>query len=663
MSHASSEAARSEPAASGPADAASGATPAIEALNVAKDYASAHALRDVSVTVQRGELFGLVGPDGAGKTTFLRILAGLLSLTRGTVRIDGIDVSADPALVKQRIGYMSQRFSLSETLTVAENLVYVSEVWHVPRGERRKRVTRLLEFSRLGPFQDRLTRNLSGGMKQKLSLSACLVHQPEILLLDEPTIGVDPVSRRDFWLILYDLMQEGATILLSTPYMDEAERCGRVGFLLDGRLIACGSPAALRNQLGTVILDVRCADSRQARRALHGIAGMEASVPFGEHLHVTVPREGFDVPAALGRARAAGVEVFDWKIREPSLEDVFLAFIHRGADSSAAEPIASKLPAVTVMSARAVDVKGLTRAFDHFVAVDHIDLQVESGTVFGFLGPNGAGKSTTIRMLCGILRPTDGYGTVGGFDIVRQAEQLKSHIGYMSQRFSLYEDLTVRENLRFFAGIYNVRGAQRDARIAWALEMAGLRGRDQLKTAELAGGWRQRLALGCAVLHEPPILFLDEPTSGVDPASRRNFWEMIGELSARGITVFVTTHYMDEAEHCDELALIYGGKVVATGSPATLKSRYMSRVLLELDCSDLMGAFAELKTEPTVAGVALFGDKLHLTAADEAAARSAVTARLPVRGIAVRNLERIEPSLEDTFVAIIESSADNGAHS
>ena len=313
------------------------------------------------------------------------------------------------------------------------------------------------------------------------------------------------------------------------------------------------------------------------------------------------------------------------------------------------------------MSALAVDVQGLTRVFDQFVAVDHIDLRVESGTVFGFLGPNGAGKSTTIRMLCGILRPSGGEGTVGGFDIRRQTEQLKSRIGYMSQRFSLYEDLTVQENLLFFAGIYNVRGAQRDARIAWAVEMAGLRGREQVRTSELAGGWRQRLALGCAVLHEPPMLFLDEPTSGVDPASRRNFWEMIGELAARGITVFVTTHYMDEAEHCDELALIYGGRVVASGSPATLKRRYMSRALLELECADLMAAFAALKREPALSGVALFGSSLHVIADDERSARAAVEQRLAALGIALHRLERIEPSLEDAFVAIVESSADPGA--
>ncbi len=313
-----------------------GPSAAIEATDVAKDYTGAAALHGVTLSIQPGELFGLVGPDGAGKTTFLRILAGLLNLSAGSVRIDGIDVSTDPALVKERIGYMSQRFSLSETLTVAENLLYVSEVWHVPQGERRKRVTRLLEFSRLGPFQDRLTRNLSGGMKQKLSLCACLIHQPRILLLDEPTIGVDPVSRRDFWLILYDLMQEGSTILLSTPYMDEAERCGRVGFLLEGRLIACGSPGVLKAELNTVILDVRCDNSRQARRTLQQVPGMEEAVSFGEHLHITVPRSGVDVSAGVARLHTAGIAVHDWQIREPSLEDVFLSYIHRQPAAAAA---------------------------------------------------------------------------------------------------------------------------------------------------------------------------------------------------------------------------------------------------------------------------------------------------------------------------------------
>lgn len=302
------------------------------------------------------------------------------------------------------------------------------------------------------------------------------------------------------------------------------------------------------------------------------------------------------------------------------------------------------------MRGHAVEVQQLTRVFGDFVAVDHVDLQVTAGTIFGFLGPNGAGKSTTIRMLCGILRPTSGRAWVGGFDIARQSDALKQRIGYMSQKFSLYEDLTVEENLRFFAGIYGVRGPRRAERLGWALQMADLTGREAIRTADLAGGWRQRLALGCAVLHEPPILFLDEPTSGVDPASRRDFWEMIGALAERGTTVFVTTHFMDEAEHCDELALIYGGRIVASGSPSTLKREHVSDALLEVHTPDALDAYAALKQQPTVRGVALFGNALHVAAVDEAAARAAIAAS----GIRAERIERIEPSLEDAFVAIIE---------
>jgi ABC-2 type transport system ATP-binding protein len=314
----------------------SGSTPAIEAVQVAKRYGAVDALRDVTLDVQPGELFGLVGPDGAGKTTFLRMLACLLAPTSGRVRVGGVDTTQAPAAVKRQIGYMSQRFSLSETLTVLENLLYVAEVWGVPPGARRQRITRLLEFSRLGPFQDRLARDLSGGMKQKLSLAACLIHQPKILLLDEPTIGVDPLSRRDFWLILYDLLQGGSTILLTTPYMDEAERCGRVGFLLDGRVIACGSPAQLKADLGVMVLELRCPLPRAAQRALRQIDALRHSVLFGERVHVTIPRDGFDAAAAVDRARAAGIAVEQWAVRLPSLEDVFLAYTRRDGQRGAA---------------------------------------------------------------------------------------------------------------------------------------------------------------------------------------------------------------------------------------------------------------------------------------------------------------------------------------
>jgi ABC-2 type transport system ATP-binding protein len=301
---------------------------AVEAEHVAKQYGAIEALRDVTLTVQTGELFGLVGPDGAGKTTFLRVLACLLQPSGGTARVGGIDVNTDAAAVKRQIGYMSQRFSLSETLTVLENLLYVAEVWNVPHDVRQQRIARLLEFSRLGPFQDRLTRNLSGGMKQKLSLAACLIHQPRILLLDEPTIGVDPLSRRDFWLILYDLLQEGSTIVLSTPYMDEAERCGRVAFLLDGRVIACGSPAQLKAELGVRVLELRVPAPRHAQRQLRAVPGFEHTVLFGDRIHVTMPRSGFDPVAVATRVREAGVQIDEWSVRDPSLEDVFLAYTH-----------------------------------------------------------------------------------------------------------------------------------------------------------------------------------------------------------------------------------------------------------------------------------------------------------------------------------------------
>lgn len=306
----------------------------------------------------------------------------------------------------------------------------------------------------------------------------------------------------------------------------------------------------------------------------------------------------------------------------------------------------------------AVEVRGLTRVFDSFVAVDHIDLSVERGSVFGFLGPNGAGKSTTIRMLCGILQPSSGEGWVGGFDIVRESERLKSHIGYMSQKFSLYEDLTVLENLEFFAGVYGLVGARRRQRIDWALEMAGLSGRERAMTRDLAAGWRQRLALGCAVLHEPPILFLDEPTSGVDPVSRRRFWEMIADLAAHGVTVFVTTHYMDEAEHCDQLALIFAGRVVACGSPAELKREHVPHAMLEVSARPLMAAYSVLKQTDGVLSVALFGDRLHVTVPDSTLMQAEVRRVLLANGCEVERIEPIEPSLEDAFVAIIEGRSE-----
>lgn len=468
--------------------------------NLTKRFGDLTAVDSLSLSIAAGELFGLVGSDGAGKTTTLRMLTGVMEPSGGEARILGHPCHRlEP--VRGEIGYMSQRFGLYPDLTVGENIRFYADLFGVPAAERKRRLERLLSFSAMAPFVDRRAGRLSGGMKQKLGLCCALIHQPRVLFLDEPTNGVDPLSRRDFWRILRELRSRGVTILVATAYLDEAARCDRVGLLHRGRLLACDSPGELtRGSAGSL-----------EELVISRIGGLPSPV----------------------------------------------------TDRRAPPPPDATPPAVTIAN--------LGKRFGSFVAVDGISLTVPRGEIFGFLGPNGAGKSTTIRMLCGILPPSSGAGSVAGFDIASQPERIKENIGYMSQRFSLYEDLTVEENIAFYAGVYRLSASRRAERSAWVMEMAGLTERRRSRAGELAGGWRQRLALGCAILHEPPIVFLDEPTSGVDPLSRRRFWELIYSLAAGGVTVFVTTHYMDEAENCDRLALIYRGRLVALGTPSELK--------------------------------------------------------------------------------------------
>ena len=482
---------------------------AVSVNNLSRNFGNLRAVDSLSLEIPVGELFGLIGSDGAGKTTTLRMLAGILEPSGGEVTVLGHRFPEAVELVKSEIGYMSQRFGLYPDLTVAENIDFYADIFGVTGRERRERSGKLLTFSGLTDFTTRQAGRLSGGMKQKLGLCCALIHKPRLLLLDEPTNGVDPVSRRDFWLILKELHSEGVTVVVATAYLDEASRCDRVGLIHGGRLIACDTPTRLTSN----------AEISLEELVISSIGG-DPSPPFGEHLpHI--------------------------RTAEPWLA---------GTD----EP-----PAVTFNS--------LTKRFDSFIAVNGISLTVPKGEIFGFLGPNGAGKSTTIRMLCGILTPTSGIGTVAGFDISTQPERIKENIGYMSQRFSLYEDLTVEENIAFYGGIYRIPPARLKERAEWVILMAGLSERRTSLAGELSGGWRQRLALGCAILHEPAIVFLDEPTSGVDPLSRRTFWELIRTMAAQGMTLFVTTHYMDEAEYCDRLALIYHGDVIAIGTPLELK--------------------------------------------------------------------------------------------
>jgi len=663
--------------------------PMIAARGLRKSWGAAAAVDGLDLEVGRGEIFGLVGPDGAGKTTAIRLLCGILDADSGEAAVAGFDVRREPEAVKKRIGYMSQRFSLYGDLTVGENLRFFSHLFHVPREERRRKQDELLEFARLGPYRDRLAQNLSGGMKQKLALACTLIHTPEVLFLDEPTTGVDPVSRRDFWKILYELLRGGVTILVSTPYMDEAERCGRVALVDRGRVHLCDTPEALKGRMRGVLLEVAASPQRPAREALARLPGVSGIQVFGDRLHLWVREAAVDEAAVCAYLASHGSTACEARRVAPGLEDVFVSLLSAapetkdngpsadGSGVSAEDRPAAVLEVAPVPvpepegwreagapgGARndgpAVEVENLVKRFGDFTAVDGVSFSVPRGEIFGFLGPNGAGKSTTIRMLCGILTPTAGRGAVAGLDIVRQSEAIKTRIGYMSQRFSLYDDLTVAENIEFYAGIYGVEPRRLAQRRRWILAMANLEERAGSLTRELSVGWKQRLALGCAVVHEPQILFLDEPTSGVDPLSRRNFWDLIYTVAGEGVTVFVTTHYMDEAEHCDRLGMIYGGRLVALGSPRELKEGLSEGTLLEVSAAPLMQALAAAGEVPGVREVAVFGSGLHVIVAGAEVAVS-LRAALESAGVRVGGIAPIRPTLEDVFVSLVER-ADRAA--
>ncbi len=665
----------------------------IVARGLRKSWGATVAVDGLELEVGRGEIFGLVGPDGAGKTTAIRLLCGILDAEAGAAAVAGFDLRREPEEVKKRIGYMSQRFSLYGDLTVGENLRFFASLFHVPREERGRKQDELLEFSRLGPYRDRLAQNLSGGMKQKLALACTLIHTPEVLFLDEPTTGVDPVSRRDFWKILYELLRGGVTIFVSTPYMDEAERCGRVALMDRGRVHLCDTPENLKGRMQGILLELVATPQRPAREVLARMPGVSGIQVFGDRLHVWLREAATDEAAVCAYLASHGIEACEARRVAPGLEDVFVSLlatpqeIKPGPETADAIPVSSPKPVLEPQGWReagapdgaqlrastdggaqrqdpagderqqgggpAVEVENLVKRFGAFTAVDGISFSVPRGEIFGFLGPNGAGKSTTIRMLCGILAPTAGRGAVAGLDIVRQSERIKVRIGYMSQRFSLYEDLTVAENIEFYAGIYGVEPRRLERRRRWILAMANLEERAGSLTRELSTGWRQRLALGCAVVHEPQILFLDEPTSGVDPLSRRNFWDLIYTVAGEGVTVFVTTHYMDEAEHCDRLGMMYGGRLVALGTPRELKGGLSEGVLLEVRADPLMRALEAAGRAPGVREVAVFGSGLHVTVADAADA-GPLREILEGAGVRVGGIAPIRPTLEDVFVSLVE---------
>lgn len=456
---------------------------------ISKSYGEVKVLNDVSFAVEQGEIFGLIGPDGSGKSTLFRILTTLLLADEGTATVGGWDIGTGYKQIRARVGYMPGRFSLYQDLSVEENLEFFATVFQTTVQENYALIKDI--YQQIEPFKKRRAGALSGGMKQKLALSCALIHKPDILFLDEPTTGVDPVSRREFWQMLRDLRERGITIIVSTPIMDEARQCDRIAFIRHGQIYGIDTPEKILHRFASILC-----------------------------------------PPPLERE----------------------------------EVVFEKAPVI--------EVDELTKCFGDFTAVDHISFTVNRGEIFGFLGANGAGKTTAMRMLCGLSRPTSGTGKVAEYDIFRESESVKKHIGYMSQKFSLYEDLKVWENIRLFAGIYGMKDREIEEKTDELLNRLGFSAERDTLVKSLPLGWKQKLAFSVSIFHEPKIVFLDEPTGGVDPATRRQFWELIYQAANRGITVFVTTHYMDEAEYCNRISIMVDGQIRALDTPARLKEQF-----------------------------------------------------------------------------------------
>lgn len=547
------------------------------------------ALQGINMQIKTGQLTALVGPDGAGKTTFLRLIAGLYKPTAGSLEVLGMDVAKDPQSVQDRISYMPQKFGLYEDLSIQENLDLYADLHGVPMNVRKERFARLLKITDLARFTERPAGKLSGGMKQKLGLACTLVRSPELLLLDEPSVGVDPLSRRDLWSIIEQLVrEENLSVILSTAYMDEAERCHEVYVMLDGQVLKQGTPDELTAQAQAQTWQVKPSPDMKARvlqaHLLDNQHYIADAVPKGDVVRFITRTESPSLPADL---LPKGVVA---EPRAAELEDAFMLLLHEAKhiqktvlaqENSALGPSKSWIensdpPQVKTeqnvthqLEKPVIVVKDLVRTFGDFTAVASTSFDVSRGEIFGLLGPNGAGKTTTFRMLCGLLPASSGVLEVAGMNLRTARAQARAKIGYVSQKFALYGNLSVLDNLKFFGGAYGLSGKQLKQQIDKALLQFELK--PHAKSGDLPNGFKQRLSMAAALLHQPEIVFLDEPTSGIDPLARRSFWYTIGELANQGMTIIVTTHFMEEAEYCDRIAIQDAGKLLAIGTPQQIR--------------------------------------------------------------------------------------------
>lgn len=541
----------------------------VEIRNVSKQFDTTLALDAITASIPKNQIVGIVGPDGAGKTTLIRLMAGLMIPTAGAISVCGFDTVKQQDVLSTLISYMPQKFGLYEDLTVQQNLDLYAGLKSMSEDEKEKSLKKLLAFTSLEPFTSRLAGALSGGMKQKLGLACALLQKPTLLLLDEPSVGVDPLSRRELWKMVHDLLEDGITVVWSTAYLDEAEKCHSLLLLDQGKLLFNGPPSALSDRVkGRTfkITDIKGSKRQLLEKTLNTKGVLDGII------------QGNDIRALITSSDPYILEHLDneqnLKIiaTPPRLEDAFVDIL--GGGPGGTSQLAAHITFVKSKSASEIVINAdkLTKKFGSFTAANEISFEIKRGEIFGLLGPNGAGKSTTFKMLCGLLAPTSGTATVMDLDLQKAPSKARQRIGYMAQKFSLYSDLTVLQNLRFFSGIYGLgRQAQKDA-IAEMIKIFGLTPYLSTAAGVLPLGFKQRLALSCSIMHRPEILFLDEPTSGVDPLTRREFWTHINGLVEKGITIMITTHFMDEAEYCDRIALVYAGQVIHEGPPDLLKS-------------------------------------------------------------------------------------------
>lgn len=555
----------------------------IKQLSKRFDDSKTPALTDITTTIKAGHVTGLVGPDASGKTTLLRLIAGLMTPSSGSITVCGYDTVKDSRAIPDILGYMPQKFGLYEDLTVQENLELHASLRNLSKSERLPIFEKMLHFTDLKRFTDRLAGKLSGGMKQKLGLACALLSHPKVLLLDEPSVGVDPISRRELWKMVQNLLGEGMAVVWATAYLDEAELCDEVILLNNGRLLYDGTPLELTARVeGRSFL---LSEPRAARRSLFlsmiKKPGVLDALVQGDKIRVLLEEDG---KTALDQTLYQALVP-----TPPRFEDAFIDFLK--GNYARESVLANKIIVENDTDTYPIVANNLTKQFGNFIAAENISFKIHRGEVFGLLGPNGAGKSTTFKMLCGLLQPTHGTALVSGHDLKTASSKARSRIGYMAQKFSMYGNLSVKQNLQFFAGVYGLDLKYRKERIQEMISIFDLSDFLDTNAEQLPLGFKQRLALSCALIHNPDVLFLDEPTSGVDPLTRREFWVHINALVEKGVTIMVTTHFMDEAEYCDRIALIYRGQNIATDTPENLKAQIASS---QLPNPTLEDAFIEI---------------------------------------------------------------------